>query len=158
MAGRSGTRLARPGVAEHGFDAVLIVRRISFNGIFVYGASKGLAITGNHVAGSGRAGIRVEDSVDCTITGNVARNNGQGGNVTFYFGILLYKNTGTCSGHIVSGNRCYDDQGVKSQGYGIKVLGACDNLVLGPNLSSGNSVGAQTVDATATNVLSVTPV
>jgi parallel beta-helix repeat protein len=126
----------------------------SCNGIFVYGASSGLSITGNEASLSGRAGIRVEDAINCTIVGNVCKNGGKGGNVALSTAINITKASGTCSGHTVAYNRCFDDQGSKTQYYGLRIVGAVDNVVIGPNLLTGNGVGGPDayVDPTATNI------
>lgn len=46
---------------------------------------------------------------------------------------------------VVSGNRCYDDQGVKTQTYGVQSLGTADfNIVVGNNCR-GNLTGNVTL-------------
>jgi parallel beta-helix repeat protein len=126
----------------------------SCNGIYVYGTSKGVTIAGNEAALASRSGIRVEDCLNFTITGNTCKNNGTGGSVALASGIYVTKVTNPCSGHLISGNRCYDDQGTGTQYYGLRVVGAVDTVVIGPNLFAGVRSGGSDayVDPAATNI------
>lgn len=124
-------------------------------GIFAT-SSSACTFTGNFVMSARTAGIYCIDSTNGTITGNVCINNGTNGNTTLYNGILVYKNSATTSGFIISGNRCYDTSGGSgTQGYGIRVVGAADNILIAGNLTEGNKVGGQLIDGTATNVNAV---
>lgn len=141
------------------------------------GASNGIAIgadatvTGNRVTGSGGAGIAfgpgssgacsanvVSDSRGCgigvlnasnvAVTGNTATNNGTANN---QIGIQIAQwSAGTVSGVVVTGNRCTDTRTTgKTQRYGIRVSGLVTDTLVATNLTSGNSVAGQLIDATA---------
>lgn len=129
-------------------------------GILVSTCQAGGAITGNVLEANRGAGIWAFDSSNLTITGNTCRNNGTNGGpgASTARGILIYRNSTTTAYHIVSGNRCFDDQGTKTQAYGIGVFSTADNVILGPNQLNGNATGAESIDGTATNVTHVTPV
>ena len=81
----------------------------------------------------------VLDTTDFTVADNVCKNNGQGANTNTYHGITLWQSTGTVDKGLVSGNRCFDDQGSKTQQYGISTLNTIGASVsIGPNILDGN--------------------
>jgi parallel beta-helix repeat protein len=124
----------------------------AYDGITVYGSSAGVTLTGNNVTNSGLNGIRVQDASNCVISSNVCRNNGINGTVALAAGIQLAVSAGAVANIAVNGNRCYDDQTPKTQLYGLQVVGACDSLIIGPNVLTGNSTAASLIASTATNV------
>jgi hypothetical protein len=102
-------------------------------------AMNGHSIVGNIVRGNGRAGatcygiaIAALTVRDCAVNSNVVSNTI--GATTA--GIRLVATNST-----VIGNRCYDDQGTKTQGWGIKSDGASDYLVVVGNNTNGNLTG-----------------
>ncbi|MEQ1932399.1 MAG: hypothetical protein ABL962_00775 [Fimbriimonadaceae bacterium] len=49
--------------------------------------------------------------------------------------------TGTSDNNEISGNRCWDDQAVKTQDYGIYLMKSAKNTKVGKNQLSGNKYG-----------------
>ncbi len=119
----------------------------------IYYQSTGRTINGNTVDGCGKHGIYLGSACDdMTVNNNVCKNNGQDTADT-YSGIYC---TGVTDTTFV-GNRCYDDQGTKTQKYGIDEGASSNyNTIMGNNLR-GNSVGnlnitgANTLYETATD-------
>lgn len=118
-------------------------------------------VLGNQVAEAQNHGIRLDGgSVGCVIANNSVVNSSEG-TAGVWNGITVNSDgaVGTTN-NIVIGNRCYDRQGTKTQGYGIAVLstGGADltahNLIVG-NALSGNLTGSLTVAAAVagTNVI-----
>ena len=110
------------------------------HGIYVTSANTtGTTVVGNTVADCSGSGIMVLDTTDFTVADNVSKNNGQGANTNTYHGITLWSSTGTVDKGRVSGNRCFDDQGSKTQQYGIRTLNTIGASVsIGPNILDGN--------------------
>jgi len=117
------------------------------NGITAWGAG-GHVVVGNKVRNCSHHGISV-NSPNCVVSGNSVKNSGQnpveGINPS---GIALLSGV---TDTVAVGNRCYDDQAVKTQLYGVAEFGTADkNTILGNNLA-GNSteavkaVGANTI-------------
>jgi hypothetical protein len=109
----------------------------------IYGGDNGISVSANdsviqgNVASSAQFhGIAIGgDNITCS--GNISKNNGQDPGANTYSGIQINGRTGA----VVNGNRCYDDQGGKTQNYGIKgssTEGAC--IVVGNDLT-GNLTG-----------------
>jgi len=88
-------------------------------------------------------GIDAKDNQ--TVVGNTCKNNGQGGGG--YAGIHVYDNVDL----VISGNRCFDDQGTKTQDYGILTENSSDYNIINGNNCRGNAtsgisqVGANSV-------------
>jgi len=124
-------------VATGSHDSVVqdnIVENLSQYGINSF-QSNGVLISGNSVMNSGEVGILVNDSTRCVVSDNKVMNSAQTG---VFDGILLGDST-YCTVH---GNQCYDDQGVKTQRYGIAENGTVDyNIITGNNLV-GNQTGS----------------
>lgn len=110
-------------------------------GVGIYIGSNGANAIGNIVESNYSAGIRVVDADNAIISGNRCRNNGQRG-VGLHDGIEL---SGLSAASLldvqVIGNRCYDDQGTKTQRYGIAVNANCDWYTLVDNNTRGNATG-----------------
>jgi Pectate lyase superfamily protein/Right handed beta helix region len=106
------------------------------NGITAWGAGEHV-VTGNFVMFCAHHGISVNGN-NCAVSGNVVKNSGQHPAIPNTSGIgILSGVTGT----VVTGNRCYDDQGVKTQVYGLFETGTADkNTILG-NDFAGNKEG-----------------
>lgn len=75
-------------------------------------------VSNNTVRAMWGPGISVAGK-NCTVTGNTSLNNGQSG-VAGSAGIAAFYQDANfnCSGSIITGNKCTDDQGVKTQQYG----------------------------------------
>jgi len=96
-------------------------------------------ISGNFIDECGQAGIEIYRSQKCSITNNICINNSQGaagGN----YGIKIWDNSGgvPCTNLIVTGNLCYDNQGTKTQGYGIRELDSSDYNLYAHNMLADN--------------------
>jgi hypothetical protein len=105
---------------------------------FVYSSTiKDINLRGNNVSGSYRHGISLQNVVNGSVGGNVVKNSGTGeaGN-----GIHLID----CTDITLPGNRSYDDQGTKTQGYGLRSTGTSDYL----NVTGGNYRGNLTSSVT----------
>jgi parallel beta-helix repeat protein len=109
-----------------------VILSTTLNGIHSEGPAK---IDNNFVKGCGRNGIYSKAN-DSTISGNICVNNSTSSAGT-YNGITIDIRTR----NVVSGNRCYDDQGVKTQGYGIAETGATDFNVISANQLQNNLTG-----------------
>jgi hypothetical protein len=101
-------------------------------------AAKDCAVVGNTVSGASRHGILVT-GINCTLTGNICKNSSQEVSGSTYGGISIQAN-----GAVASGNRCYDDQGTKTQNYGIKVTGTLSDVTITGNSLAGNLTAAIT--------------
>lgn len=101
------------------------------NGITAWGAGEHV-VTGNYVMFCAHHGISVNGN-NCSVTGNVVKNSGQHPVIINPSGIgILTGITGT----VVTGNRCFDDQEVKTQLYGVLETGTADkNTILGNDLT-----------------------
>lgn len=113
------------------------------NGIGLEG-STGVSVTGNFIRDSGGAGITVPDTdVGITLGGNTAVDNNQYASTPFPGGFVL---TGTTNKVTLTGNTAYDDQGSKTQQYGLDYstfAGAvtANELQLSGNNFAGNLTG-----------------
>lgn len=138
-----------PGIEANGVTDCSIVGNVvassGTQGILVTNSSIGWAVVGNVAAINRRDGIFANSS-NGTVTGNVARANSTSV-AGLWVGILL-----TGSDIVAAGNRCYDNQGTKTQGYGIKIGASSATVVLGANDVAGNLTGGLNVDTTATDV------
>lgn len=79
---------------------------------------------------------------DCTCVGNICKNNGQNTDLAdnFQVGIRI-TNAADC---VVTGNRCFDDQGTQTQLTGIAEVGTSDNNVITNNSVRGNGTAGIT--------------
>lgn len=118
----------------------------SGNGIYAV-TSNGLSLVGNTVEGVTGAGIYLLNCTRASVLSNVCRNSGGTA------GIKIERTTGTSNYFTVSGNQCYDDQGVKTQDYGFQIVGSVDSVYHGMNHLVGNLTSAENFDAAATNVV-----
>jgi parallel beta-helix repeat protein len=148
--GRSGIAVNSGNAARLTRDMVIADNEVSVcastsgsAGIAVEGtqSSPGHVINGNVSRGNGRAGatcygilIGGAGSKNMTVVGNAASNT-----VGSTTAGIAFSDTTDCA---VSGNRCYDDQGVKTQQYGIQSIGSSDFLVVTGNNCRGNATGS----------------
>jgi len=101
-------------------------------GISVHGSDN--VISGNCVLNSLYHGIYLYECLNSTCINNVVKNSSKESG-SAHDGIRI---TGTASnvshGNIIANNRCFDDQGTKTQDYGIREIGGYENH----NLCIGN--------------------
>jgi hypothetical protein len=109
-------------------------------------------ISNNIIRNILRNGITLWNVLNGVISHNVVKNCGKQGTANQQAGINLNGNTGSESGYIViTGNRCYDDQGTKTQKYGIQEQGTSNyneivnNLVYGNDTAGLVKIGVNTV-------------
>ncbi len=122
-----------------------------------------ISITNNFVQGAAGAGISVAVSYagparGMRIIGNTAKNNNQL-NPGRHAGIELFlapgaPNMAALSDVIIQGNHCYDDQPVKTQGYGIGIAlygqsTGYNNIMMEGNDLIGNQLGGILNNATS---------
>jgi parallel beta-helix repeat protein len=111
----------------------------------------GVTIVGNRVEKSHRAGIYVHGSKNIEILGNEIKNNDQGG--SGYGGIIIEVLIADgCSGILIEGNNCFDDQDVPTQQYGISVDGNTSNSLILGNYATGNAAANYLISAAATGL------
>lgn len=104
-------------------------------------AAKHVAINGNTSSGNGSSGLRVDSVADFSLTGNVCMNNGTSGSEPY--GILLIDQDGTMVHGLVVGNRAGDDQGTKTQTYGVYLSGtSMGSVLITANALGGNATAA----------------
>lgn len=117
------------------------------NGVYPTGVecwSSNTPIIGNYSFGNAGCGIKLGGSY-CSVSGNVCFNNGQGGHPDAQ-GILNESITSfNASNNVITGNRCFDNQGSPTQTYGYQETNTgagviTANLVYG-NDCEGNKTG-----------------
>ena len=114
-------------------------------GISIAGGARATTATGNTVSGCSRSGVLLFNAQDFVVTGNICRNNGQDqAQTNLYNGITLWNSSGTVDRGVITDNRCYDDQGTKTQQYGIRTLNTIGaSVVIGRNIVDGNGTTGQ---------------
>ncbi len=122
-------------VAEHGGDVGLAVIR-----------SSGILIEKNKAGYHNTNGIVLWEASNCKVLNNEAYNNNQDrlkqwGDRASKGGIRIMARVGTSDNNEVTGNRCWDDQAVKTQDYGIYLMKSAKNTKLGKNDLKGNKYG-----------------
>jgi hypothetical protein len=116
------------------------------NGITAWGSQT--AIAGNFVIGAAHAGISLGNGAsNCTVSGNVVKNSARGGAPAASHDSGIVVESG--SGNVITGNRCYDDQGTPTQQYGIRLFGSSDNNTIVANDVRGNVLGGIAVVGTS---------
>jgi hypothetical protein len=115
-----GIAAAGANVAGNGLDATIVGNMVSFCG----------------------GGIALDSIQNGVIAHNTVKNSLNGGSS----GILLASTNKASSGLVVSGNRCYDDQGTKTQANGIKTQGSCtNNTFIGNDVNGNLTIGMSLV-------------
>jgi parallel beta-helix repeat protein len=109
------------------------IRENTYSGIGVSSSPNTIVNDNNSYLNEG-SGVYAEDSNLGLCNGNVCVNNNQFGNVNDS-GIRL---VGTSSGWSIVGNKCFDDQGVKTQNYGIRTEGSATGQFITNNAVSAN--------------------
>src|SRR5207245_5277897 len=98
----------------------------------------GLIVSGCQTIGNSNSGMLLDNCTEATVSNNLAKNNGQ--------------NTGPIGGignsngskNAFKGNICFDDQGTKTQSYGLFLDGgSADCIVEGNNVEGNNNAGIQ---------------
>jgi Pectate lyase superfamily protein/Right handed beta helix region len=90
-------------------------------------------IIGNYISGYASNGIAIDGITNGVIVGNTVKSP-----TAANPGIVFRSTNKASTGFLVSGNRCYDDQGSPLQTYGIQSLGTCDFLTITGNDVRGN--------------------
>jgi hypothetical protein len=96
----------------------------------------------NICAGNGRAGIELNNGRNNTATGNVCLNNSRSAP-----GRWAGIDVSNCTGCLVTGNRCADDQTEPTQHLGIRESGRSDHNLLTGNLLHGSRTAVEKVGA-----------
>ncbi|MEQ1821280.1 MAG: right-handed parallel beta-helix repeat-containing protein [Fimbriimonadaceae bacterium] len=122
-------------VAEHGGDVGIAVIR-----------SKGILVEKNKAGYNNTNGIVLWEASYCKVLKNEAYNNNQDrlkqwGERAAKGGIRVMARTGTSDNNELTGNKCWDDQAVKTQDYGIYLMKSAKNTKLGANDLNGNKFG-----------------
>lgn len=135
--GREGIVTDATEITNLNIDHCIIRDTTALYGIQLGGATTEYTIDHNHVFNNYWHGI-YSTGGNGSITGNVVYNNGQGTAAT-YHGIVLGNSDITATG-----NRCFDNQGVKTQQYGIHIPNGClRNTAVGNACNGNNSTGVQ---------------
>ena len=115
--------------------------------IVVFDGASDFIVSNNIGTTAQAAGISLGIDAGCNdfiIANNVMKNNNQ---VAASFSGINLNNA--CTGFILSGNRCYDDQGTKTQAFGIELVSsAFDNFMIVNNNLIGNDTGAMDINVT----------
>lgn len=108
-----------------------------YDGINISGNSYRCRAINCVAVGSKRHGVLIDTSYDCQVIGGLYKNNSQVG-TGLYSGVRLNLADNT----IVDNVRAYDDQGTKTQAYGLSEAGTCNNTKIGVgNSFIGNLTG-----------------
>lgn len=108
------------------------------NGIDCAG-SESVSIVGNTMYENGGCGILVSRSDNVSVAGNVCINNNQDASSVHRAGIVVGAD---CDYVAITGNVCTDNQGVKTQQYGLVIDPTATNVVIGTdNVFTGNKDG-----------------
>lgn len=148
-------------------------------GIIVQGCDE-VVVADNRVKGGFRTGLRIDSTVDgFSVSGNIVTDSGKdaasancGINVSGTNGVVsnnIAKNNGlstagtgsngirvsvsTASDIVLSGNRCYDNQGTKTQEYGIRVMDGADYITLIGNNCRGNDTSGYELAGAGANLV-----
>ena len=106
-----------------------------------------VTIVGNVCTGANGSGILVSGGTSVSVVSNVCMNNDSGTADSVSSGIRLTNANQTR----VIGNRCTDNQGTKTQNYGIREDGTSNNNYFAGNDFSGNKTGDRSLVGT-TNI------
>lgn len=113
----------------------------------IYCQAPDVTIVGNVCTGANGSGILVSGGTSVSVVSNVCMNNDSGTADSVSSGIRLTNATQTR----VIGNRCTDNQGTKTQNYGIREDGTSNNNLFFGNDFSGNKTGDRSLVGT-TNI------
>lgn len=107
------------------------------NGIDIINATE-IVADGNWCSGNNSAGIMYASVTNSQIVGNVCKNNGKAPATAQDDGISIL---GQSSLITITGNRCFDNQAVKTQRYGIQSVDSSNELLITSNIVKGNLTG-----------------
>lgn len=118
-----------------------------------------VAVSGNAIRKSGGIGVRISDSTNITICGNVIADGMQSASGTYETagseaGVTLFS-SGSTSGVVINGNMIVDQQSSATQAYGILLYHSCTGVDISGNRFSGN-VTANISDRLGTSGISLT--
>lgn len=106
-------------------------------------------IVGNYIEGAYFSGMHLRGIENSVIANNIIKNSGQGASATYDDGMMLFDGTYLVAGsvdNLIIGNRCFDDQGVKTQSYGVKTFQNADrNIIVGNNVRDNKDGGMSLV-------------
>jgi parallel beta-helix repeat protein len=122
-----------------------VVSNSGFDNIFCQAPD--IAIVGNVCTAANGSGILVSGGTSVSVVSNICMNNDQGTADTVSSGIRLTNATQTR----VIGNRCTDNQGTKTQNFGIREDGTSNNNYFAGNDFSGNKTSDRSLVGT-TNI------
>jgi hypothetical protein len=116
-------------------------------GAGVFASGSDILIQGNTMRGSGGSGIKIAEGGErYMLIGNSISNSGESG-------ITVANNgdAGAITASLIADNICYDDQGVKTQEYGLIIFNSItDEIRIIDNDFTGNLTGAVSVFAAST--------
>jgi parallel beta-helix repeat protein len=98
--------------------------------------------TANVCADNTKAGIELNDGRNNTVTGNVCVNNSRSAPGR-WAGIDIRN----CSGCLIAGNRCADDQAAPTQHIGVREAGQSDHNLISGNQLHGSKHGTEKAGA-----------
>lgn len=132
------------------------------DGIRLVGVQR-FSITGNTIRGNGGSGIiAINSTKHGVIANNVISNNGINADALDLglskSGIAIKNDAGSgnpCEDILISGNRCYDDQGTPTQEYGIDIRGNTDFVTIMGNDLRGNEIAPIYNDSSAGTMIRV---
>lgn len=119
------------------------------NNLFEYNDGNGIDVIncteiiseGNWCNDNNSAGIMYSNTTNSVINGNICKNNGKSPATHQDDGITIL---GQSTRNVISNNRCFDDQAVKTQKYGIESRDSSNYLLITGNIVAGNSSGGIT--------------
>jgi parallel beta-helix repeat protein len=109
--------------------------------------SSGILIEDNDAGYNNTNGIALWEASNCRILNNRAYNNNQdrahqwANGKQFKGGIRIMARNGTSNDNEITGNKCWDDQPIKTQDYGIYLMKTAKNTKVGKNQLGGNKFG-----------------
>ena len=146
---RIGPNDGGAGIAVIEVHNVLIGNRVNQSAAEgIYTNAQFGTFTGNQLENCAGPGLSLDaGSNHCAATGNICFNNGQGGAAP---GIRVAGNY-----NAVTGNACMDNQGVKTQSYGIQIVSGATTNVAAANITrSADHLTGGLLDSGTTSVLS----
>ena len=125
------------------------------DGIMLFKSDNNI-VSDNYLYHNGYCGLWVRDESESnTITGNIAANNGwnlggAGAAYALWSGIRVGTN---CDNNQINSNRCFDNQGTKTQMWGISITdSASENNMVHDNYVVGNGISGITDSGTSSDI------
>ena len=135
-------------VSISGNDCLFISNKVynvgdNDHGVYISGK---VAVIGNLVSESDRAGIRLVAGADhSVVSNNIIMNNGQA-RTTHMYGLSI----DSVNDVVIANNRCGDDQSTKTQDYGMYILNS-DYVIITDNNVRGNAVASAYIGGSVSN-------